>query len=185
MLLLPEVILMAGVPYNEAERADQYPNNYSTSTIRAYLNGTSYSSFVMTGLTNDGPVFTETGYDEYTGNGFLQTAFTAEEQKSIALTNVDNSLEQCFEPGEEIPEILIENREGLSLDNPNCQDKIFLLSVAEVAKYMTEEEIGGIDATDFALSEAFSVPAASVAPAVCTCSNKLFTGASCSNSIFW
>ena len=153
MLLLPEVILMDGVPYNEAERADQYPNNYSTSTIRAYLNGTSYSSFVMTGLTNDGPVFTETGYDEYTGNGFLQTAFTAEEQKSIALTNVDNSLEQCFEPGEEIPEILIENREGLSLDNPNCQDKIFLLSVAEVAKYMTEEEIGGIDATDFALSE--------------------------------
>ena len=150
MLLLPEVILMAGMPYNENVRVDEYPNDYETSSIRAYLNGISFSSLTLSYFSND---VDEEEDDTYLDKGFLQTAFNADEQKAIAVTNVDNSLPQAFEPGERIPSILVENREVLELDNTNTQDKIFLLSVNEIAKYTKEEDLENMEPTDFAYAK--------------------------------
>lgn len=156
MLLIPEVILNAGIVYNENERIDRYANDYEASTIRAYLNGTPYYSMSMTGLTADGPVFSETANDDYVGKGFLQTAFSADEQKAIAVTDVDNSLEQHFKHAEDgsvyIPSVIVEYRESFGLDGIDTKDKVFLLSLNEIIEYMTEDEIGGIEATDFALA---------------------------------
>jgi hypothetical protein len=150
MLLLPEVILTAGMPFNENERIDKYPNDYETSTIRAFLNGLPLTSLTLSYFGNDD---VEEEDDTYVDKGFLQTAFSEAEQKSIAITNVDNSLEQAFELGEEIPEILIEKRELYGLDGTDTQDKIFLLSVNEIAKYTTEEQLDNMDPTDFAYAK--------------------------------
>ena len=53
---------------------------------------------------------------------FLQKAFSEEEQKQILTTTVDNSREQAC-------------RGGLKQDQNTTQDKIFLLSYAETARY--------------------------------------------------
>lgn len=152
MLLLPEVILTAGIPYNENYRDDEYDNDYETSSIRAYLNGIPFASLYITVVSYEEDSFDEIEDDTYVGKGFLQTAFNADEQKAIAVTHVDNSLEQCYEPDEEIPEVLIEYRELFELDNTDTDDKVFLLSVKEIAEYMTEEALEYIEATDFALA---------------------------------
>ncbi len=156
MLLIPEVILNAGIVYNENERIDRYANDYEASTIRAYLNGTPYYSMSMTGSTDEGPVFSESANNDYVGIGFLQTAFSDDEQKAIAVTDVDNSLEQHFKHAEDgsvyIPPVIVEYRESFGLDGINTKDKVFLLSLNEIIEYMTEDEIGSIEATDFALA---------------------------------
>ena len=156
MLLIPEVILNAGIAYNENERIDRYANDYEASTIRAYLNGTPYYSMSMTGLTDEGPVFSESANNDYVGIGFLQTAFSDDEQKVIAVTDVDNSLEQHFYHDEDgvvyIPSVITEYRESFGLDGINTKDKVFLLSLSEIIDYMTEDEIENIEATDFALA---------------------------------
>ena len=152
MLLLAEDILTAGIAYNENYRADEYPNDYESSTIRAYLNGIPYTSLYITPVSWEEDEISEEENDEYVGVGFLQTAFNADEQKSIAVTEVDNSLEQCYELGEEIPELLIENRELMEFDNDNTQDKVFLLSVKEIAQYTNTEALERIEPTDFALA---------------------------------
>ena len=54
-----------------------YPNNYQYSELRAWLNGYDGTSYSVS---------------NYTGTGFLNTAFTASEQAMIMTTEVDNSL---------------------------------------------------------------------------------------------
>ncbi len=156
MLLIPEVILTAGIAYNENDRIDRYPNDYEASTIRAYLNGEPYYSMSMTGLTDDGPIFAESANNDYVGIGFLQTAFSDDEQKAIAVTDVDNSLEQHFKHAEDgsvyIPSVIVEYRESFGLDGIDTKDKVFLLSLNEIIEYMAEDEIENIEATDFALA---------------------------------
>ncbi|MBR4789892.1 MAG: hypothetical protein IK024_03260 [Treponema sp.] len=61
-------------------------NNYKYSTVRACLNGLSYEA-------------NESGHNqvtmtEYDGKGFLQTAFTLEEQQRIVTMQVDNGVEK-------------------------------------------------------------------------------------------
>ena len=81
------------------------PNDYQYSTIRAYLNG----SFEQADKQYDDP-----DLNKYVGeNSFLQTAFTSEAQTLIATT-------------------LVENTRYGSNDTYDTQDKVFLLSYAEV-----------------------------------------------------
>ena len=123
-LLLAENILTANVPYYDYESRSNtrtvgsdtyiYPNNYKYSQIRAYLNGLDY--YYDTSSTET------TKKTDYTGKGFLQTAFTQNAQGLIAETVVDNSPETT----------------GYSSDTyatkyacENTTDKIFLLSESE------------------------------------------------------
>lgn len=100
-LLLAEDILTAYVPYYKynslfdartvGSDTGIYPNNYKYSQIRAYLNGLDYyydESSTSTVKKND-----------YTGKGFLQTAFIAEAQNLIAVTTVDNSAASTTDSG--------------------------------------------------------------------------------------
>ena len=115
-LLLAEKILTGGIPYyvspNQRTIGSQtvYANNWQYSTIRAWLNG-SYEA-------ND------TQNKTYDSIGFLQTAFTADAQRRIAETEVDNSGGSTFGTGE------------TPLSNPFASntpttDRIFLLSQKE------------------------------------------------------
>ena len=124
-LLLAENILTANVPYYDYNSSlntrtvgsdtNIYQNNYKYSQIRAYLNGLDY--YYDTSSTKT------TKKTDYTGKGFLQTAFTQKAQGLIAKTVVDNSPETT----------------GYSSDTyatkyacENTTDKIFLLSESEV-----------------------------------------------------
>ena len=88
-ILVAESILTANPYYGshdvrELNEATINSTNYKYSNIRAYLNG-SKNQFVT-----DGGTATE--YDvDWTGKGFLQTAFTSSAQSLIATTTVDNS----------------------------------------------------------------------------------------------
>ncbi len=57
-----------------------YPNDYKHSTIRAYLNGLTYISKSNTSSA------TQTERTDFSGKGFLQMAFTADEEKFIQRT---------------------------------------------------------------------------------------------------
>ena len=89
-ILVAESILTANIPYygstsdRTLNETTIYANNYKYSNIRAYLNGTK-NQFVT-----DGGTATEDDVD-WTGKGFLQTAFTSSAQSLIATTTVDNS----------------------------------------------------------------------------------------------
>lgn len=124
-LLLAENILTANVPYYNYKSSSNtrtvgsdtniYPNNYKYSQIRAYLNGLDY--YYDTSSTET------TKKTDYTGKGFLQTAFTQNAQGLIAETVVDNRKETT----------------GCSISTyaadyacENTTDKIFLLSESEV-----------------------------------------------------
>ncbi len=100
------------------EEEEIQPNNYEHSMIRAYLNGLSFVRRYSDGaeeLTNS--IFEDAG--------FLQTAFTQNEQEHIALTDVDNSeattadFAAALEPASEY----------ICADT---QDRIFLLSLQDV-----------------------------------------------------
>ncbi len=116
-LLLAEDILTANVSYYEDYQNNRtidgktvYPNNYKHSQIRAYLNGLSYQ-----GQTSE--------VTTWSGNGFLQTAFTATAQSKIAETEVDNSKETTG---------YSESTYAANYACENTTDKIFLLSESEV-----------------------------------------------------
>ena len=127
-LLLAESILTGGVPYyvstdtreitkeketgteTETETVIVYPNNWQYSTVRAWLNGR-YES--------DDPQ-----YKEYTGKGFLQTAFTESAQKLIELTSVDNTAASITDAGSNLPS-------ATDYACANTTDKVFLLSEKE------------------------------------------------------
>ena len=120
-----------------------YPNNYEYSRVRAFLNGTSYKklSSVSDVLSDDN------GFVE---KGFLQTAFTEDEQNHITNTIVDNS------------EITASDSTGNDSTEPhyvcnNTKDKIFLLSKSEITNasygfttYLTIYENQDKLTTDFA-----------------------------------
>ena len=102
-----------------------YPNNYEYSNIRAWLNGYDGTSYDV---------------DNYTGNGFIDIAFTEEERKLINETLVDNSASTTA-----------------STTNPfacnNTKDKIYLLSYQDIAKkYFTTNEERTAKVTDYAKS---------------------------------
>lgn len=124
-LLLAENILTANVPYYAYESRSNtrtvgsdtyiYPNNYKYSQIRAYLNGLDY--YYDTSSTET------TKKTDYTGKGFLQTAFTQNAQGLIAETVVDNSVETTS---------YSEDTYATKYACENTTDKIFLLSASEV-----------------------------------------------------
>ena len=120
-LLLAENILTANVPYYERsstrtiEGETVYANNYKHSQIRAYLNGLDY--YYGTSSTET------TKKTDYTGKGFLQTAFTQDAQALIAETDVDNRKETTG---------YSESTYAADYACENTTDKIFLLSESEV-----------------------------------------------------
>ena len=112
-VLFAESILMANIPFYGSQsnrtlnEATINANNYKYSNIRAYLNGIN-NQFVT-----DGGTATENDID-WTGKGFIDTAFTSTAQNLIAVTEINN------------------NQNASS----NISDKIFLLSLEEA---MTED----------------------------------------------
>lgn len=124
-LLLAENILTANVPYYKynsysntrtvGSDTNIYHNNYKYSQIRAYLNGLDYYYDYSSTET--------TKKTDYTGKGFLQTAFTQNAQGLIADTVVDNSVETTG---------YSEDTYATKYACENTTDKIFLLSESEV-----------------------------------------------------
>ncbi len=90
ILLVAESILTANVPYYGSTSSRTLgdntisANNYMYSSIRAYLNG-KQNQFVT-----DGGTATANDID-WSGNGFIDTAFTGAAQGKILETKVDNS----------------------------------------------------------------------------------------------
>ena len=114
-LLLAECALMPVQYYDNASQRTidsdtVYANNYKHSKVRAWLNGIAYQK-------------DSSSNDEYKGKGFLQTAFTADEQAKINNTTVDNSAESTNPDGEAAGS----NKYACE----NTSDKIFLLSEKE------------------------------------------------------
>ena len=122
-ILLAESILTANIPYygstsnRTLNETTIYANNYKYSNIRAYLNGTK-NQFVT-----DGGTGTEFDVD-WTGKGFLQTAFTSSAQALIADTVVDNSADSTTDSRNNI-----DKATDYACDDTS--DKIFLLSEKE------------------------------------------------------
>ena len=114
---------MANIPYYPGSvtrtiigETTVYPNNYKYSTMRDYQNGT----FVAY----------DTQAKTYDGKGFLQSAFSTEEQALIAVTAVDNS-ERSTNPDSNASEW---NGGVNNFACANTFDKIFLLSLREVTR---------------------------------------------------
>ena len=100
-----------------------HPNNYEYSKVRAWLNGLDGSDYDV---------------ENWSGLGFLQSAFTAQAQQLIAETQVDNGRAQCFDA---------EGFATTTADADTCgvtTDKVFLLSRYEV----TNPLYGFIDAQE-------------------------------------
>lgn len=134
-LLLAEDILTANVPYynyNSYENTrtvgsdtNIYPSNYKYSQIRAYLNGLDYYY--------DESSTSTVKKTDYTGNGFLQTAFTATAQLKIAETVVDNSGDSTTDATSTLPKADgSDSRYPTDYTCSPTEDKIFLLSEKEV-----------------------------------------------------
>ena len=148
-ILVAESILTANIPYNDytfnrtLNETTIYANNYKYSSIRAYLNGTK-NQFVTDGGT--------AGFDvDWTGKGFLQTAFTSSAQSLIATITVDNSAAST-NPASNA------SQWNSGTNNHACEntsDKIFLLSEKEATTndygfteyYQYEEENSRIKVT--------------------------------------
>lgn len=87
-LLFAENVLTTGVPFYETSRdGPANSNNYEYSQIRAYLNGTSYTSSLQENYDGDDNV--------WLNKGFLQTAFTETAREAIITTLIDNSTENA------------------------------------------------------------------------------------------
>ena len=87
--------------------------NYEHSRVRAFLNGLSYNK---SGSTNY----------EFSGNGFLQTAFTTSAQGEIPMTAIDNSSISNTDAGNNITSPFV---------SADTVDKVFLLSEREATTY--------------------------------------------------
>ena len=88
-----------------------HPNNYEYSKLRAWLNGYDGSSYEV---------------EDWSGRGFLQSAFKDAAQQLIAETTIDNGRMQCFDA---------EGFAKTTVDADTCGktiDKVFLLSRYEV-----------------------------------------------------
>ncbi|MBQ9494016.1 MAG: hypothetical protein IJR50_00070 [Treponema sp.] len=118
-LLLAECALMPVQYYDNASQRTidsdtVYANNYKHSKVRAWLNGIAYKK----GSADN---------EEYNGKGFLQTAFTTDEQGKINNTTVDNSAESTNPDGD----ATLWNSGSNQYACENTSDKIFLLSEKE------------------------------------------------------
>ena len=131
-LLLAESILINCMyyDYDDVNRticaATIYPNNYENSRIRAYLNGLSYQK-----KANDSA--TQVADSTLAGKGFLQTAFTQEEQNEIATTTVINNARSTKPDGDFDAFLWFRDVNQWASDTPTS-DKILLLSLQEVTK---------------------------------------------------
>lgn len=95
-----------------------YPNNYQHSKIRAYLNGLVYK-------------VSETDSNALENKGFLQRAFTSDEQAAIATTTVVNKARST---NPDANAQLWNSGTNQYASNTPTSDKIFLLSEQEVTK---------------------------------------------------
>ena len=124
-LLFAESGLYANVPYYDVYDVNReinsntvYPNNYEHSKIRAWLNGLSY--VYKSSSSSDAET-----KEDHNGKGFLQTAFTAEEQAKIAQTVIDNSEASTATQWNSVT-----NQYACG----NTTDKIFLLSAKKLQR---------------------------------------------------
>lgn len=143
-LLLAENILISGTFYDNRDNrtineSTVYPNNYEHSRVRAYLNGLNYNKSGET-------------CGDYSGKGFLQTAFTSAMQGKIVATTVDNSAESTTDAGENLTQ-------ATNYVCSDTNDKVFLLSEKEVTTtsygfgyYSAYDSARLRKPTDFALS---------------------------------
>lgn len=112
--LLCQNILACGPYYDDADAVrtingqTTFPNNYKHSRVRAWLNGLS----------------------DFSGKGFLQTAFTAEEQEQIQRSAVDNG-ERSTNP--DTKGVLWNGGKNIYYCE-DTSDKIFLLSEREASR---------------------------------------------------
>ena len=117
-ILLAENCLIANIPYygsqdNRSLNEDTiYPSNYKYSNVRAYLNGVQ-NQFIIDGGIED------SNNMDWTGNGFLQSAFTNSAISKISDTSVKNDLDSTGDKSN-------------SYICDNTKDKIFLPSVQEM-----------------------------------------------------
>lgn len=123
-ILLAESVLTAGIPYygkSEKRREEVvngnydsvFSNHYKYSNIRAYLNGikNAYAEEYADKVSN-----ISEEYDiDWTGKGFLQIAFTENQQAKIATTTVTNTG-------------VLNNYVATTLSLASTDDKIFLLT---------------------------------------------------------
>ncbi len=98
-----------------------YPNNYTHSAVRAYLNG--YKYWVK--ATEEKDMYLNGGFFE---TGFLQTAFTKEEQDLIVTSEIYNDARNSF--ADDSTKI----KENIFATDIPMRDKIFLLSEQEVTR---------------------------------------------------
>jgi len=94
--------------------ATVYANNYEYSSLRAMLNGLDFSSYVDGNKLNAG---------NFTGKGFLDIAFTADEKAYITTTVVDNSAATA---------VANTRQPTLNFSCENTRDKIFALSYKDL-----------------------------------------------------
>lgn len=126
-LILADKILTANIPYYDVHGENRvvngktvYPNNYKHSTLRAFLNGLEYEYKEKDSSQEERRIFK--------GKGFLQTAFTSEEQEFIITSTVDNSAESTNPATNSTIWNSGENQYACE----NTTDKIFVLSEKEV-----------------------------------------------------
>ena len=112
-LLMSQRVLAPCIYYDtmEDDRGEIHPNNYKESKVRAYLNGL---------------VYNKSGSDcaDFEGKGFLQGAFSAEDQAKIQTVSVDNSSASTTDY-----EGTVDEAGDFACDN--TEDKVFLLSLKE------------------------------------------------------
>lgn len=99
-----------------------YPNNYEHSKVRAFLNGLNYCCY------------TRQVDSTFQNKGFLQTAFSVDEQNKIMNTQVDNSLYSYWRYStSNQPSSVLTKIKSVACNN--TEDKIFLLSICEAIEY--------------------------------------------------
>lgn len=129
-LLLSENILTSNIPYYPSKSARTlgkktvWANNYKYSNVRAYLNGTA-NQFVLDGGKADDNM------SDWSGRGFLQSAFTESAQNLITATNVDNSSSSTGDADGK-------DKRTTRYACEDTEDKIFLMSERE----MTNRDYG-------------------------------------------
>lgn len=134
-------ILTSNIPYcsvngirNGKDKNAIYPNNYKYSNIRAYLNG------IQNPYSVDGNDSADNSID-WSNKGFLNSAFTEEEQNKIKTTEVDNGVVSTTDVSELVITASVKKTwdfkgfavsSGKDFITENTNDKIFLLSENEV-----------------------------------------------------
>ena len=99
--------------YDDRNQGTVHPNNYEYSEIRAFLNGYDFNA----------------GGVSLLNKGFLQLAFTTEEEAAIAITTVVND-ERSTNPNDN-PTLYNDGHNICACSNTH--DKIFLLSTKEIS----------------------------------------------------